>query len=108
MVLVAQSEKEEDPMRKEVLTLQSQGPFTTAAEVYGSLAERFPTHKLADKTTAVADDNYLRESILNPRAQVVTGYNPIMPTYQGRVTEQELFELIAYIKALAPVGGGAP
>ena len=61
-----------------------------------------------DGTTVMADDNYLRESILNPRAQVVTGYNPIMPTYQGRVTEQELFELIAYIKALAPVGGGAP
>jgi cytochrome c oxidase subunit 2 len=61
-----------------------------------------------DGTTAEADDNYLRESILNPRERVVDGYNPIMPTYQGRVTEQELFELIAYIKALPPTGGGAP
>ena len=60
MALVADSEKEEDVMNKEVLALQSHVPFTTAAEVYSSLAERFPAHKLADKTTAVAGQCFMR------------------------------------------------
>jgi len=49
-----------------------------------------------------ADDDYLRESILNPPAKVVAGYEPIMPTFQGIVTEEQLLELIAFIKALRP------
>jgi cytochrome c oxidase subunit II len=49
-----------------------------------------------------ADDNYLRESILNPRAKVVAGYEPIMPTYQGIVSEEKLLPLIAFIKSLRP------
>ena len=60
MDLLAQSEKETDEMRKEVLRLQSRDPFLTAAEVYGSLGERFPTHRLADKTTAVSGQCFMR------------------------------------------------
>jgi len=60
MDFVAQSEKEEDAMRKEVLVLQSHEPFTTSAEVYGSLGERFPSHKLANKTTAVSGQCFMR------------------------------------------------
>jgi cytochrome c oxidase subunit II len=56
--------------------------------------------------TVVADENYLRESILNPRAKVVAGYEPIMPTFQGKMQEEELIELLAFIKALRP--GGTP
>ena len=47
-----------------------------------------------------ADDTYLRDSILVPRKQVAAGYAPVMPTYQGQLGEEELFELIAYIKSL--------
>ena len=60
MEVMAESEREEDAMRKEVLVLQSHEPFTTAAEVYGSLGERFPDHKLADKTTAVSGQCFMR------------------------------------------------
>jgi cytochrome c oxidase subunit 2 len=52
--------------------------------------------------TVTADDDYLRESIVAPQAKLVDGYPPIMPTYQGLVSEEELMQLIAYIKSLAP------
>ncbi|MER3427842.1 MAG: cytochrome c oxidase subunit II [Pyrinomonas sp.] len=55
--------------------------------------------------TVIADENYLRESILNPGAKIVAGYSAIMPTYQGQVTEEQLLQLIAYIKSLTPQGG---
>ncbi len=59
-------------------------------------------------TVAAADDNYLRESILNPGAKLVEGYPAIMPTFQGQVTEDQLLQLIAYIKSLSgPATGGA-
>jgi cytochrome c oxidase subunit 2 len=58
--------------------------------------------RLRDGRTVVADENYLRESILHPRAKVAAGFEPIMPTYQGRMTEDELLELLAYLKALRP------
>ncbi len=53
-----------------------------------------------DGTTAIADDDYLRESILNPQAKIVAGYLPIMPTFQGTVNEEQLGHLIAYMKSL--------
>jgi cytochrome c oxidase subunit 2 len=59
-----------------------------------------------DGKSAIADEAYLRESIMNPRAHVVEGYSPIMPPYQGQVTDDELLELIAYLKSLKP--GGLP
>jgi cytochrome c oxidase subunit II len=63
--------------------------------------------KLADGGTAVADEAYLRESILNPQAKLVAGYQPIMPTFQGLVNEETLLGLIEYIKSL-PAGAAAP
>jgi cytochrome c oxidase subunit II len=53
-----------------------------------------------DNTSAIADEAYLRESIMNPRAKIVNGYSPIMPPYQGRMTDDELLELVAYLKSL--------
>ncbi len=50
--------------------------------------------------TATFDDAYIRESILNPHAKVVSGFQPIMPTFQGLVTEEQLLQLIAYVKSL--------
>ncbi len=66
---------------------------------------------LADNQTVTADENYIRESILNPQAKVVKGFQPIMPTFQGQVNEEDLLKLLAYIKSLAappPSGGQAP
>ncbi|HEX4963855.1 MAG TPA: cytochrome c oxidase subunit II [Thermoanaerobaculia bacterium] len=58
------------------------------------------TVKLADGRTLTADDDYLRESILNPSAKVVAGWEPVMPTFQGQVTEEQLSQLIAYVRSL--------
>ena len=51
----------------------------------------------------VADEAYLRESILNSQAKIVEGYLPVMPVFKGQVTEEQVMQLIAYIKTL---GGG--
>ena len=50
--------------------------------------------------TVVADEAYLRESILNPSAKITNGYQPIMPTFQGLVSEEQLLQLIEYVKSL--------
>jgi cytochrome c oxidase subunit 2 len=51
--------------------------------------------------TATMDDAYIRESVLNPQAKLVAGFQPIMPTFQGLVTEEQLLQLIAYVKSLS-------
>jgi cytochrome c oxidase subunit 2 len=69
---------------------------------------------LDDGRTVVADENYVRESILNPGAKIVSGFKPIMPSFQGQVSEESLMALVAYIKSLAqpqpnePGGNHAP
>jgi cytochrome c oxidase subunit 2 len=55
---------------------------------------------LSNGQTATVDDAYLRESILNPQAKIVAGFQPLMPTFQGLVTEEQLLQLIAYVKSL--------
>jgi cytochrome c oxidase subunit 2 len=55
---------------------------------------------LADGTTIIADEAYIRESILQPKAKIVAGYQPVMPTFQGLVTEEQILNLTAYIKSL--------
>jgi cytochrome c oxidase subunit 2 len=47
-----------------------------------------------------ADENYVRESILNPAAKVVAGYRPVMPTYAGQLSEEQVLQLVAFIKSL--------
>ncbi len=64
------------------------------AGLYGS------TVQLEGGQTAVADDTYIRESILTPQAKVTAGFQPLMPSYQGRVNEEEVIQLIAYIRSL--------
>ncbi len=58
------------------------------------------TIALGDGRRVVADDTYLRESILNSQAKVVQGYQPIMPVFQGLMTEEQVLQLVAYIKSL--------
>ena len=65
------------------------------ANLFGS------TVRLADGRVVTADEAYLRESILNPAAKVVAGFQPVMPTYQGQLTEEQVFQLIEYIKSLS-------
>jgi len=55
---------------------------------------------LNDGTFVRADDRYLRDSILLPASQVTAGYEPLMPTYQGRITEDQLMQVIAYLKSI--------
>ena len=55
---------------------------------------------LADGSTVTADDSYIRESILNPNAKIVAGYQPLMPTFQGQLTEEQILALTTYIKSL--------
>ena len=56
---------------------------------------------LDDGRTVTADENYIRESILVPSAKVVSGFKPIMPTFQGLVSEEQLNALVAYVKSLS-------
>jgi cytochrome c oxidase subunit 2 len=48
-----------------------------------------------------ADEGYLRESIMNPQAKIVTGFGPIMPSFQGQLSEEQLLQLVAYLKSLS-------
>jgi cytochrome c oxidase subunit 2 len=60
--------------------------------------------KLEDGRTVFADENYLRESILDPGAKIVAGFKPVMPTFQGLVSEEQLNALVAYVKSLSKSG----
>ena len=52
------------------------------------------------------DEGYVRESILNPQAKIAAGFQNIMPTFQGQVSEEQILQLVAYIRSLAPAGQG--
>lgn len=59
--------------------------------------------QLSDGRTVLADDAYIRESILDPNAKIVAGFEPnIMPDFKGQVTEENVIQLIAYVKSLSP------
>jgi cytochrome c oxidase subunit 2 len=70
----------------------ARGP--SLANVYGS---KLP---LSSGGTVTADDAYLREAILNPSQHITQGYAPIMPTYQGQISEEGVIALVEYIKNL--------
>ena len=62
--------------------------------------------QLADGRTVTADENYVRECILDPGAKRVKGFQPIMPTFQGLVSEEQVNALVAYIKSISAVKPG--
>ncbi len=64
------------------------------------------TVTLADGRRITVDENYLRESIVNSQAKVVQGFQPIMPAFQGLMTEEQLLQVIAYIKSLENPAAG--
>jgi len=78
---------------------QGRGPNLTG--VFGSKV------LLDDGRTVIADEDYVRESILNPAAKVVNGFKPIMPVFQGLVSEDQLNALVAYVKSLSKAPAGA-
>jgi len=79
---------------------QGRGPNLRG--VYGSRIQ------LTDGRSVQADDAYIRESILNPNSKVTAGYRPdVMPTFQGQVSEEQLLQMIVYIKSLANPGAPA-
>ena len=62
---------------------------------------------LEDGRTVVADENYIRESILSPSAKIVNGYKPIMPVFQGLVSDEQLNALVEYVKSLGQPAASA-
>jgi cytochrome c oxidase subunit 2 len=66
------------------------------------------TVQLSGGGTVKADEDYIRESILRPAAKVVAGYQPVMPTFQGLVTEEGVLQLVEYIKSLGPKPAAQP
>jgi cytochrome c oxidase subunit II len=56
--------------------------------------------RTSDDRTIVADEAYIRESVLNPSAKIVYGFQNIMPTFQGQLNEDEMIQLIEYVKSL--------
>ena len=72
----------------------SAGIGPTLAGKYGA------AEVLADGTSVTIDDNYIRESIVNPTAKIVKGYGPVMPTFAGRLDDREIDALVDYIKSL--------
>ncbi len=64
--------------------------------------------QLQNSETVIADEAYIRESILKPNAKLVSGYKPIMPTYQGQISEEGVLQIITYMKSLVTDGSGRP
>ena len=68
------------------------GPPISNVSIFGTEVE------FADGSTGTVDEAYLRESILDPQAKVVAGYAPVMPSYDGQLSEQSLLQLIEFLK----------
>jgi cytochrome c oxidase subunit 2 len=72
----------------------SQGRGPTLRNLFGR------SQLLQNGETVVVDEAYLRESILNPGAKITAGFQPVMPAFQGLVSEEGLLQLIEYLKSL--------
>ena len=70
----------------------AQGPYL--AGVFGTM------QPLDSGEEVLADEDYVRNSILNPQGQVVEGYGKVMPSFKGMVTEVQISHLIAYVKSI--------
>jgi cytochrome c oxidase subunit II len=75
----------------------AQGATVRAPDLAGVFGREVP---LAGGGFAIADDRYLRDSILEPRKEIVAGYEPVMPSFAGHISEAELLDVIAYLKSL--------
>lgn len=80
-------------------TGQGRGP--SLKDVFGTEVE------LADGSKVKVDEAYLRESILNSQAKIVKGFQPLMPTFQGLISEEGLVALIEHVKSMSPKAGAS-
>lgn len=88
---------------------QSLGCAQCHGQVAPTLAGLFGRQVHLDSgQTVLADENYLRESILDPQAKVVAGYARLMPSYRGQVSEEQLADLVMYIKSLGSAWAADP
>jgi cytochrome c oxidase subunit II len=86
-------------------TVEQNGQPGRGPNLYGIFGKQQP---LQNGQSVTVDEAYVRESILNPQAKLAAGYQAIMPTYQGQLTEEQVLQLIAYIRSLgAPQAGAA-
>ncbi len=79
-----------------------QGRGQSLKDIFGKPVE------LADGSTTIVNEAYLRESILNSQAKVVKGFQPLMPTFQGLISEEGLVALIEHVKSMSPTATSAP
>jgi cytochrome c oxidase subunit 2 len=75
-------------------TGDANGRAPNLEELFGSVVH------LRDRRTVVADEDYIRESVLYPGAKIVIGYEDIMPTFRGQLSEEEIIRLIGFLKVL--------
>ena len=75
-----------------------------APALEGVFGRPVPIQAGSDVRFVTADGAYVRDSILLPKAQVVAGYEPVMPSFQDQLSEQDLLKIIAYIKSIGAEG----
>jgi cytochrome c oxidase subunit 2 len=76
----------------------------TMANLYGSKVKVWEAGKLIEVT---ADEDYIRDSIVYPNHQIVEGYQPLMPSFKDQLSDEQIMQLVAYIKSLGQQGGRA-
>jgi cytochrome c oxidase subunit 2 len=80
-------------------TCHREGPQARGPQLEGLFGRRI---RLSTGAFVTADENYLRESILDPAVKLVEGFEPIMPSYRGQISEEDLLKLIAFLKSMRP------
>lgn len=90
--MVSRGEK----LYKQLNCLSCHGDVSRAPLLNGIMGKKI---ELEGGRSVVADENYLRESIVNPAAKVVKGYQPVMPVYSQQLNEEQIMDILAYLKA---------
>jgi cytochrome c oxidase subunit 2 len=102
---LAQGSREPLAARGEALfhTLGCSGCHSPSSKIHAPPLEGVYGHlvPLETKEFVVADDRYIRDSILLPASQIVAGYQNLMPSFKGHISEEEIMEVIAYLKSIA-------
>lgn len=63
---------------------------------------------MVDGQSIIADENYLRESVIYPKAQVVSGYQPVMPSFKGQLSDDDIYSIVEYMKTLSTASTANP
>ena len=71
-----------------------------APHLEGVYGRPVPIQRGNDVSFTLADDRYIRDSILEPKKEVVAGYQPLMPSFKDQISEPDLLKIIAYIKSI--------